>query len=283
MTRTRLVVPILFLVAAAASAQPCTTLTAPGFARIDGIRGEATDLCHKDEVQLFAPAMPRGSTVTLVKAIDAASPALVLACATGKHISQVKITTFNPSNMNAIVIHQLHDVLVNSVDIRAGNVMREEITLGFAKIETQQAPGTIAATMGGGGPLPAQMAVYQGGASSNGSLPCSPQVACVSLSAFRFMIQNRGGKADVSAAVNSAPGVFPDNATVGVKAGRFTWYLMGAKPAGTAARSLAGAAPTRIANPRGETALQFSTFRIYGGATGTAPPVQYDLSAQQKQ
>src|SRR2546430_8998030 len=101
--RARVLSVVLFLIAAAAFAQPCP-LTAPGFARIDGIHGGATDQCHKGEVQLLTAPIVREKSATIVKAQDIATPKLILEAATGHHIASMTLTTFDPSNTGNIVI-----------------------------------------------------------------------------------------------------------------------------------------------------------------------------------
>lgn len=272
MIRARFLYPVLFLVSAAALALPCNTLKAPGFARINLIPGDATDPCHRNEIQLLAPVTLGGSTGTLVKAQDVATPALILAAAIGKHIQEVKITTFNPSNMSMIVTHTLQDVLVKAVDIRTGGVNREEVTFSFASIKTDQEPGSVTGTASVAvGALASQMAVMQGPTPSSWT----------SLSTYRFTVRNNGGKADVSVVVNPTHPELSDNANIQVKTGRLTWAFTGVRSTAAPLRTL-----TRGERlfPRGETTLQVSTFRISVPPTGDRPAGEFgwDLTQNKK-
>jgi type VI secretion system secreted protein Hcp len=141
------------------------------FLKIDGIPGESTDSKHKDEIVLTSFSMgvsnagsaSSGSGGGEGKAsfhdfnfthkFDKASPALMLACATGKHIPKATMTARKSGRGGfEFLFVKMNDVLVTSVQTQAnGNVLPEEaVSLAFAKIEVdykeQKANGSLGAT-----------------------------------------------------------------------------------------------------------------------------------------
>jgi type VI protein secretion system component Hcp len=243
--RARILSAVLFLIAVAA--QPCP-LTAPAFARIDGIPGDSNDQCHREEIRLLVPPTRSGSTMTIVKSQDAATPSLIQFAAIGRHISRIRITTFTPSNMNATIVYTLEDVLVTGVEVRAGNVNREEVTLTFAKLTTETRPDSVTA--------PASLTAP----------PLPAQLGSANLSSFRFSLWISGGKPEFSAATSPSQGQLPDNTTLQIKTGRFTWSLIGAKTA-----------PAGRASKLGSGSLQFDRFRIFGTTSAGAKDFTWDI------
>src|SRR6188768_547943 len=108
------------------------------FLKIDGIKGEATNLKHVDEIELAAfkfgvlQSLVSGTgggggagkatfaPITIYKGIDSASPILFLTCATGQHRSQAVLTLTDHGR--DIFKVRLVDVLIASCDVDSNNV-----------------------------------------------------------------------------------------------------------------------------------------------------------------
>ncbi len=117
---------------------PGTVLAAGGtFLKIDGIDGESTQADHRGEIELLSftwgasqpPAGARAArstraslnSFTIVKRLDKASPKLMQACATGRHIPNV---TLAMGGMK----YAFHDVVISSC--RNGG-MTETVAFGY--------------------------------------------------------------------------------------------------------------------------------------------------------
>ncbi len=126
-----------------------TVLAAGGaFLKIDGIDGESTQADHKGEIGLLSftwgvsrpPAVARAArstraalnSFTIVKRIDKASPKLMQACATGRHIPIIAVVLSN-------VKYEFRDVVVSS--FRNGGATE---TVAFIYGSKQQLPVTTA-------------------------------------------------------------------------------------------------------------------------------------------
>ena len=132
------------------------------FLKIDTIEGESTDDKHQGWIELMsyhhgvsqpaslsASAGPRSSSrsdhqdFTIVKALDKASPKLVLACCKGEHINEVTIDLCRATgDKQKYMIYKLSDVMVRSV--RPGgsaqdenSVPLEEVSFSYGKIEEE--------------------------------------------------------------------------------------------------------------------------------------------------
>jgi type VI secretion system secreted protein Hcp len=152
------------------------------FLKIDGIKGESQDKSHKDEIDVssFSWGMAQQGTamkgggmgagkvavtdLKIIKEVDAASPKLFDACATGKHIASVKLTC-RKAGGSAIEYYTvtLTDVLISSVHQhipelsvaasgagsgKSGLLPEEVITINYSAYEAnykaQQKDGTAA-------------------------------------------------------------------------------------------------------------------------------------------
>ena len=129
------------------------------FIKIDGIKGEATDKAHKDEINIlsfnFAAANsgsfnmgPGGgagkssiSDLTVGKYVDAASTELLKHCLTGKHIDKVVLTVRKAGDKPLeYTIITLEKVLVTAVSPdgqNSGDRLTETISLNFAQIKME--------------------------------------------------------------------------------------------------------------------------------------------------
>jgi type VI secretion system secreted protein Hcp len=143
------------------------------FLKIDGIQGESPDDKHKNEIQLeswsfgatqsgsFAMGGGGGAGKVqmqdfhFVKQVDKAGPKLLLACATGEHISKVVLVCRKAGkDQQEYMKITLSDCLVSSYHTSGSGgsdaVPLEEVSINFAKIEheyrEQKADGTLGGT-----------------------------------------------------------------------------------------------------------------------------------------
>ena len=141
------------------------------FLKLDGIPGESTDKKHKDEIdvqswtwgmtqQLFHAGGGGGTSagkakfedLQFIHRIDKASPAIMLACASGKHLKDATLTMrkVGKTPLEFLVI-KLTSVLVTSVR-DAGDEgtpgTHETVTLNFAKIDVKYTPQTASGAGG---------------------------------------------------------------------------------------------------------------------------------------
>ena len=131
------------------------------FAKLGDIKGESTDAKHKDEIEVlsFSWGVTNGGSastpgggggtgkatpqdLSIVHAIDKASPALLRACATGIHLKEATITHRKAGKGQIeYLIVKLSDVLVTAVNHGGsdhGN--SENVSLSFAKIALEYRP-----------------------------------------------------------------------------------------------------------------------------------------------
>ncbi len=139
------------------------------FLKIDGIPGESLDSKHKDEIEVLSwswgetneppPASGGGAGSGKVAMTDLhvsanlsrASPQLLLACASGKHIKSAVLTGRKAGKGQAeYLTFSLSDVLVSSYQTGASEAEAplDSIALSFSKIEVsykqQKADGSLA-------------------------------------------------------------------------------------------------------------------------------------------
>jgi type VI secretion system secreted protein Hcp len=141
------------------------------FLKIDGIDGESTDKKHANEIDVDAWSWGESQTgsgvpgsgggagkvsmqdFSFVMKFNKASPKLMLACATGKHIKSAKLALrkAGQAQMDYLTFTFL-DVLVSSYQAggteAAGIAPLDQVSLRFAKIEVeykaQKADGSLA-------------------------------------------------------------------------------------------------------------------------------------------
>ena len=139
------------------------------FLKIDGIPGESTDSKHKDEIVLtsFAMGVSNAGSVSsgggggegkasfhdfnFTHQFDKASPLLMLACATGRHIPRATMTARKAARGGfEFLFIKMNDVLVTSVQTQAtGNDLpAESVSLAFAKIEVDYKPQKTNGSLG---------------------------------------------------------------------------------------------------------------------------------------
>ncbi len=131
------------------------------FLKLDGIKGESTDAKHKDEIDVESWSWGetlatgggggggggRGGKVSIqdfnfVMRLNVASPSLMEACATGKHIKVATLAGRKAGKEQLdYLTFKLHDVLVSSYQTggsgHAEDVPFDQVSLNFAKIEVE--------------------------------------------------------------------------------------------------------------------------------------------------
>jgi type VI secretion system secreted protein Hcp len=132
------------------------------FAKLGDIKGESTDAKHKDEIEILsfswgvtsaAPAGGAGGVggkavfqdLSIVHRIDKASPQLLRACATGKHLPDATITHRKAGKgQQEYLIVKMNDVVITGV-VHGGNAGQQDATsetvsLTFAKVDFEYKP-----------------------------------------------------------------------------------------------------------------------------------------------
>ena len=132
------------------------------FLKIDGIKGEATDVNHPNEVEILSwnwgvsesfissgssgvvGGIPKIANLVVSKQVDKASPNLLRACLKVKHIKDVVLTQRRPGagKVNFLTI-TLQDVLISSltdVEADAAATPTETVAFNFAKVIYEYVP-----------------------------------------------------------------------------------------------------------------------------------------------
>jgi type VI secretion system secreted protein Hcp len=147
------------------------------FLKIDGIKGESQDSKHKDEIDVLAwswgetlpisPGSPGGGggagkvqmqDFHFTARTSKASPNLMLACASGKHVKSAVLTARKAGEKQAeFLTISLSDILVSSFQAggtEAEVVPTESVSLNFSKIQLeyrqQKADGSLDAPIKAG-------------------------------------------------------------------------------------------------------------------------------------
>jgi type VI secretion system secreted protein Hcp len=142
------------------------------FLKIDGIPGESTDAKHTGQInvlswswgetQAMAPGAPGGAGKVSMqdfhfsKAVDAASPKLMLACASGQQIKDAVLSCRKAGGSQDFLTITFTEVAVSGYQISDGAAAdpTDQLALHFAKIQfdyAQQKPdGTLGAPIEGG-------------------------------------------------------------------------------------------------------------------------------------
>ena len=133
------------------------------FAKIGDIKGESLDDKHKDEIEVLSfswgvtnhAAVPSGGgggagkatfqDLSIVHRIDKASPQLLLACATGKHLPDATITHRKAGKgQQEYLIVKMNDVIITGV-VHSGSAGQqaatsETVSMAFAKVDVEYKP-----------------------------------------------------------------------------------------------------------------------------------------------
>ncbi len=131
------------------------------FAKIGDIKGESTDVKHKNEIEVLSwswgvsqsGSVGHGGGGGAGKAsfhdfnfthhVDKASPLLMKACATGMHIPEATITVRKAgTGQQEYLVIKMSDVLITTVAISVGEeaVTAENVTLQFARVDLEYRP-----------------------------------------------------------------------------------------------------------------------------------------------
>jgi type VI secretion system secreted protein Hcp len=129
------------------------------FLKLEGIAGESRDAKHKDEIEIEsftwgAAREPSARAAAKVKvalqdfhftmAVNKASPQLMLACASGKHLKHATLTARKAGKgQQEYLLYKLSDVLVSSYQTggtRGGELPIDQISLNFSKVEFEYRP-----------------------------------------------------------------------------------------------------------------------------------------------
>jgi type VI secretion system secreted protein Hcp len=141
------------------------------FLKLGDIKGESQDHKHKDEIHIESWSWGETQTGTLhigggggggkvsmqdlriTKRTDSSSPRLMLACASGEHFKQARVTTRKAGEYPLEFLKiTLWDVLVSSYETSVSGVYPvEHVSLNFAKIQFEYTPQK--ADGSGGGPI----------------------------------------------------------------------------------------------------------------------------------
>jgi type VI secretion system secreted protein Hcp len=132
------------------------------FMKVDGIKGEATDVNHPGEIEILSwnwgvaesfissgssgvvGGIPKIANFVVGKQVDKASPNLLRACLKVKHIKEVVLTQRRPGagKVNFLTI-TLQDVLISSltdVEADAAPTPTETVAFNFAKVIYEYVP-----------------------------------------------------------------------------------------------------------------------------------------------
>jgi type VI secretion system secreted protein Hcp len=130
------------------------------FIKFDGIKGESADAKHKDEIdieswswgetQVSGPSPGSGGGAGkvamqdfhFVMRLNRASPSLMQACATGKHIKTALLSARKAGGKGQVdyLTFKFHDVLVSSFQtggMEQADVPTDSVSFNFAKIEVE--------------------------------------------------------------------------------------------------------------------------------------------------
>ena len=142
------------------------------FIKFDGIKGESTDIKHKDEIDVeswsWGETHPgsassgggggAGGKVAMqdfqfVMRQNTASPRLMRACATGQHIKLATLTARKAGKgQQDYLTFKFHDVLVSSFQTSgsedAALVPTDQVSFNFAKLEVEYKPEKADGSLG---------------------------------------------------------------------------------------------------------------------------------------
>ncbi len=131
------------------------------FAKIGDIKGESRDAKHKDEIEVLSwswgvsqagsmgpvggggAGKPSFSDFNFTHHIDKASPLLMAACATGKHIKDATIINRKAGKeQQEFLIIKMNDIIITSVQpaLSGGESVVESVSLKLAKVDLEYRP-----------------------------------------------------------------------------------------------------------------------------------------------
>ena len=133
------------------------------FLKINGVDGESSDSKHKGEIEIvsyhwgvsqaisgtvsssgtFSGQRCDMTALSIVKALDKASPKLAQACAAGDHFTDATLTlSRSTGDKQPYMKYKLSDILIENVSVGGasngeGGVPQEELGLRYSKIELE--------------------------------------------------------------------------------------------------------------------------------------------------
>ncbi|XKU42786.1 Hcp family type VI secretion system effector [Pseudomonas [fluorescens] ATCC 17400] len=135
------------------------------FLKLGDIKGESGDQAHRDEIDVSewgwgmsqSGSMHSGTgggagkvnmqNLSITKTVDKSSPNLMMACATGKHYPEARLTVRKAGGASAVeyLVITMKEVMIASYQsdaVTTKDVLSEMINLNFAKIEVSYQPQT---------------------------------------------------------------------------------------------------------------------------------------------
>jgi len=131
------------------------------FAKLGDIKGESQDAKHKDEIEVLSYSWGVSSSgsistgagggagkatfkdLSIVHAIDKASPLLLQACATGTHLKDATITHRKAGKgQQEFLVVKMNDIIITSVShgASADQPSAETVSLAFAQVDFEYFP-----------------------------------------------------------------------------------------------------------------------------------------------
>jgi|SRR5262245_60888381 type VI secretion system secreted protein Hcp len=131
------------------------------FAKIGDIKGESVDVKHKDEIEVLSFSWGVTNTgsigggggggagratfkdLSILHNVDKATPRLLEACATGRHLKDATITQRKAGKgQPEYLIIKMNDVIITGVALSdtSGEAGSETVTLAFAKVDLEYKP-----------------------------------------------------------------------------------------------------------------------------------------------
>jgi type VI secretion system secreted protein Hcp len=140
------------------------------FLRIDDIKGESKDAKHKDEIEVESyswgvtqsgsvdPGAGGGagkaqfSDFSFTMPQSVASPVLMLACASGKHLKEAVLTVSASDKVGTDHLKiKFHDLIISSYHVGASSgddAVRESVSFTYSKMEMEYRPRTAKGELG---------------------------------------------------------------------------------------------------------------------------------------
>jgi type VI protein secretion system component Hcp len=119
-------------------------MTSVFFLKIDKIRGDSLDKCHRDEIELTS-FTNSGNAITVTKRIDISTPRLFSAALEGLVIPEAILTVLESGAQKRILRYTMKNAVVNSVDQVAGSDNRETVQFRFSSLATETEASTATA------------------------------------------------------------------------------------------------------------------------------------------
>lgn len=133
------------------------------FLKLGDIKGESNDQAHRDEIEISSwgwgmkqsGSMHSGTgggagkvnirNLSITKTLDKSTPNLMMACSTGKHYPEARLVVRKAGGASAVeyLVITLKEVMVTSYEtggVTTSDVLSEEVSLNFAKVEVSYQP-----------------------------------------------------------------------------------------------------------------------------------------------